>query len=132
MEAKEVNLFNLFFIKHYKDLINQDTQIIWQTGVRQFDRINSLINSPKVIVKSFIKNIHVAYSCSDLVISRAGAMAIEELKMFNKAMILIPYPHSAQIIIRNLMPWNYLIMTLLCLLINRTLKKNCLILLIIC
>ena len=61
----------------------------------QFKEIQSSINTPQIIIKSFIKDIHIAYSCSDIVISRAGALAIEELKSFNKAMILIPYPDSA-------------------------------------
>ena len=87
--------FNLFFIKQYKDLIKKDIQIIWQTGIIQFKKIYELANCPEVIVKSFIKDIDVSYSCSDIVVSRAGALAIEELKSFNKAMILIPYPNSA-------------------------------------
>ena len=57
--------------------------------------LENLVNTSRIIVKSFIKDIHIAYSCSDIVISRAGALAIEELKSFNKAMILIPYPDSA-------------------------------------
>ena len=87
--------FNLFFIDCYKELIDKDIQIIWQTGTNQFNEINNLINHPNIIIRPFIKDIHIPYSCSDLVISRAGAMAIEELKKFNKAMILIPYPNSA-------------------------------------
>ncbi len=87
--------FNLFFIDHYKELIDKDIQIIWQTGINQFYEINNLINHSNIIIKPFIKDIQTPYSCSDLVISRAGAMAIEELKKFSKAMILIPYPNSA-------------------------------------
>jgi UDP-N-acetylglucosamine--N-acetylmuramyl-(pentapeptide) pyrophosphoryl-undecaprenol N-acetylglucosamine transferase len=33
-----------------------------------------------------------AYSAADIVISRAGALAIEELKTCGKAMVLIPFP----------------------------------------
>tara|TARA_Y100000814_G_scaffold138794_1_gene100599 strand:+ start:3982 stop:5097 length:1116 start_codon:yes stop_codon:yes gene_type:complete len=86
---------NLFFIKNYKKLIEKDIQIIWQTGARQFEEIDNLIQHPNIKVKAFIKNIHIPYSCSDLVISRAGAMAIEELKKFSKAMILVPFPNAA-------------------------------------
>ena len=87
--------FNLFFIEHWEKLIKENIQIIWQTGTNQFEKINDSIKHPNVIIKPFIKNIHIPYSCSDLVISRSGAMAIEELKRFNKAMILIPYPNAA-------------------------------------
>ena len=34
-------------------------------------------------------------SNSDLVISRAGAISISELMIFNKPTIFIPYPHAA-------------------------------------
>jgi len=86
---------NSFFIKHYPYFIEKGIQIIWQTGVLEFDSINKITNNPQVIIKSFIKNMAIPYSCSDIVISRAGALAIEELKSFNKSMILIPYPQSA-------------------------------------
>ena len=86
---------NKFFIKNYKKLIKNNIQIIWQTGKLEFERINQIANSPQIIVKSFIKDIAITYSSADIVISRAGALAIEELKSFGKPMILIPYPKSA-------------------------------------
>lgn len=86
---------NLFFMDNYRELINKDIQVIWQTGMLDFENINNLIQNPQIIIKSFIDNIAIPYSCSDIVISRAGALAIEELKSFNKPMILIPYPNAA-------------------------------------
>ncbi len=86
---------NSFFIDTYNELINKDIQIIWQTGILDFEKINTQIKSSQIIVKSFIDNIAIPYSCADIVISRAGALAIEELKSFNKPMILIPYPNAA-------------------------------------
>ena len=86
---------NRFFIKNYKELIANNIQIIWQTGSLEFEKINQIVNSPQIIIKSFIKDIAIPYSSADIVISRAGALAIEELKSFGKPMILIPYPESA-------------------------------------
>ena len=86
---------NSFFIKNYKKIIEKNIQIIWQTGVNEFEKINNSINDNNVLIKSFIKDMSIPYSCSDIVISRAGALAIEELKSFSKPMILIPYPNSA-------------------------------------
>jgi len=43
-----------------------------------------------VIEKKYIKNMQSAYSCSDIVISRAGALTIAELKASNIPSILIP------------------------------------------
>ena len=37
----------------------------------------------------------IAYSASDLIISRAGATAISEIISLGKASILIPYPYAA-------------------------------------
>ena len=37
----------------------------------------------------------VFYSASDLIVSRAGALALSEMALLGKAMILIPLPHSA-------------------------------------
>ena len=86
---------NNFFIKKYKSLIKKNIQIIWQTGDADFKIITNLVNNSSIIVKSFINDIAIPYSCADIVISRAGALAIEELKAFNKAMILVPYPNAA-------------------------------------
>ena len=59
------------------------------------ENTRKLTDDSQIIVKSFIKDMSMPYSCSDIVVSRAGALAIEELKSFNKPMILIPYPNSA-------------------------------------
>ena len=86
---------NQFFSKNYKELVDNNIQLIWQTGKSEFQRIKKLTNNPNIIVKSFIKDINIAYSCSDIVVSRAGALTIEELKLFGKTMILVPYPQAA-------------------------------------
>ncbi|MFH1936061.1 MAG: glycosyltransferase, partial [Bacteroidota bacterium] len=44
----------------------------------------------------FIDRMDLAYSCADLVISRAGAIAISELCMVGKPVILIPSPNVAE------------------------------------
>jgi len=47
-------------------------------------------------VFAFIDRMDLAYSCADLVISRAGAIAISELCMVGKPVILIPSPNVAE------------------------------------
>ena len=42
---------------------------------------------------SFIKNIETAYTAADIIISRAGAIAISELCVIGKPVILIPSPN---------------------------------------
>ena len=47
-------------------------------------------------VFAFIDRMDLAYSCADLVVSRAGAIAISELCMVGKPVILIPSPNVAE------------------------------------
>jgi UDP-N-acetylglucosamine--N-acetylmuramyl-(pentapeptide) pyrophosphoryl-undecaprenol N-acetylglucosamine transferase len=49
----------------------------------------------QVIVKEFIKEMDMAYACADIVVSRAGAIAISELAIAGKAVIFIPLPTAA-------------------------------------
>ena len=36
------------------------------------------------------------YSAADLIVSRAGALALSEMALMGKAMVLVPFPHSAR------------------------------------
>ena len=85
---------NNHFINNYKTYTQNNIQILWQCG-KNNSKIKNDINIDNVIIKPFIKNMSMAYSAADIVISRAGALAIEELKLFQKPMILIPFPFAA-------------------------------------
>ena len=76
-------------------LISESTfQIIWQTGKYYYeDIISQNINRDNLIIKPFIKRMDMAYSVADIIISRAGAIAISELCVVCKPMILIPSPN---------------------------------------
>jgi len=50
----------------------------------------------KIIVQEFIKNMEYAYAASDIVISRAGALASAELCIVGKPVIFVPYPFAAE------------------------------------
>ena len=47
-------------------------------------------------VFDFIKNMDDAYTAADLVISRAGALAIAELCIVGKPVVFVPYPYAAE------------------------------------
>jgi UDP-N-acetylglucosamine--N-acetylmuramyl-(pentapeptide) pyrophosphoryl-undecaprenol N-acetylglucosamine transferase len=49
-----------------------------------------------VVVTDFISNIDHAYAAADLIISRAGAIAISELCLVGKPVILVPFPFAAE------------------------------------
>ena len=48
----------------------------------------------RFLVREYIDNIHIVYSASDIVISRAGALTIAELRASCRPAILIPIPHA--------------------------------------
>ena len=86
-------------------------QLIWQTGLKHYDKIQNQIDSVylednnsdklpgvnkkniKVAVFPFIDRMDLAYNAADLVVSRAGAIAIAEICFLSKASILIPSPY---------------------------------------
>lgn len=77
-------------------------QLIWQTGSTDFQRISSkleeknLLTHPNLVLKDFIYEMQFAYSLADIVISRAGALAISELSIAGKPCIFVPYPFAAE------------------------------------
>lgn len=81
---------NCFFI--------QDTQWIWQTGKNYFETASSFIEKNRlknIRVNAFIERMDLAYAAADIIISRAGAIAISELCLVGKPTILVPYPYAA-------------------------------------
>ena len=75
---------------------NDKYQLFLQCGNNNFDKIsNKAHNSKNIIVKKFINDISTVYSAADIVVSRAGALAISELCYMGKAIILIPFKFAA-------------------------------------
>ena len=69
-------------------------QVIWQTGKFYYKNILSKnIKDKKIIIKDFINRMDLAYSVSDIIISRSGAIAISELCIISKPLILVPSPN---------------------------------------
>jgi UDP-N-acetylglucosamine--N-acetylmuramyl-(pentapeptide) pyrophosphoryl-undecaprenol N-acetylglucosamine transferase len=82
------------------DIVKENIQMIWQTGkashatARDYAERSAKRNYIKVI--DFISRMDLAYAVSDLVISRAGAIAIAEIVAVNKPAIFIPLPSAAE------------------------------------
>lgn len=78
----------------------RDVQLIWQTGKQYFqlaaDAVSSLQLSHKIKVTAFIERMDMAYAAADLIISRAGAMAISEISLVAKPAVLVPLPSAAE------------------------------------
>lgn len=73
------------------ELASLQIQLIWQTGTQYLTEAREK-SSPYnwVRVYDFIKDMHAAYDAADIIISRAGAMAISELSLVKKPIILVP------------------------------------------
>ncbi|MDR4987812.1 MAG: undecaprenyldiphospho-muramoylpentapeptide beta-N-acetylglucosaminyltransferase [Bacteroidales bacterium] len=85
---------------HLEELLNKGVQVIWQTGKSYYARAQELKKALKadesLIVNEFILRMDLAYAAADLVVSRAGAIAIAEICISGKPAILIPSPFVAE------------------------------------
>jgi UDP-N-acetylglucosamine--N-acetylmuramyl-(pentapeptide) pyrophosphoryl-undecaprenol N-acetylglucosamine transferase len=80
-------------------LLEAGIQILWQCGQSYASRAMELQNAyagQAVKITPFIHRMDLAYSLADLVVSRAGAMAIAELSAAGKACILVPSPNVTE------------------------------------
>ena len=74
-------------------------QLIWQTGKSATDAMKEkakTYNSDGIYAFEFINKMDMAYAAADVVISRAGAIAISELCIAGKAVVLVPFPYAAE------------------------------------
>ncbi|NJN41556.1 MAG: undecaprenyldiphospho-muramoylpentapeptide beta-N-acetylglucosaminyltransferase [Flammeovirgaceae bacterium] len=73
-------------------------QVIWQTGRFYFEQMKGQVtgvNMKNVRMFDFVNRMDLAYAASDLIISRAGALAISEITLVRKPAIFIPSPNVA-------------------------------------
>ena len=74
-------------------------QLLWQTGKNFEQRARDACKKAayeNVKVVDFIQRMDLAYALADVVISRAGAIAIAELAAVRKPVIFIPLPTAAE------------------------------------
>lgn len=85
--------------KNIELLNNAGVQLLWQTGKIYYDGIvertkNKDLSNIKIY--QFIKEMNMAYSAADIIISRAGALSISELCIVGKPCVLIPSPNVSE------------------------------------
>lgn len=80
------------------ELMKEDVNLIWQTGKAYYEtaRDSALEHGDRVKVFDFISDMDYAYAAADVVISRAGALAIAELCIAGKPVIFVPLPTAAE------------------------------------
>jgi len=78
--------------------IENDIQLLWQTGAAYFPVASELSNGNKHNIKvfEFIREMDYAYAAADIIVSRAGASSISELCFVGKPVIFVPYPHASE------------------------------------
>lgn len=78
-------------------IVDHDLQLIWQTGKITAAEYKAKGKAYKnVWVDEFITQMEMAYAAADLVISRAGAMAVTELCVAKKPVIFVPFPFASE------------------------------------
>lgn len=80
-------------------------QVLWQTGRNDFAEVSAFVEKAaaenpalreRVFVREFIQDMATAYSAAEIIVSRAGAIAISELAIAAKPVILVPFPFAAE------------------------------------
>lgn len=87
------------FVDKLELLQKNDIQLIWQCGSYQFDELKektSKMDMSGIVLTKFINEIELAYAAADVIVSRAGAIAISELCIIGKPIVLVPSPNVAE------------------------------------
>ncbi len=78
-------------------LIDAGIQVIWQTGKGNLAPVSDAIrNRKEVCITEFITKMNYAYKAADVVVSRAGAIALSEICVCGKPSVLVPLPLAAE------------------------------------
>lgn len=89
---------NFAFLEALENLPDRERlQVIHLSGAGDFTALSQAYAHKKISqVRLFrlLEDISLAYSTSDLVISRAGATSIAEIIFFNLPAVIIPYPYA--------------------------------------
>ncbi len=76
---------------------NEQLYVLWQTGARYFDAIDSRVpKRDRLEVLKYVDRMDLAYAASDLAVCRAGALTCSELLVTETPSILVPSPNVAE------------------------------------
>ncbi|MFY0653851.1 MAG: undecaprenyldiphospho-muramoylpentapeptide beta-N-acetylglucosaminyltransferase [Cyclobacteriaceae bacterium] len=90
---------NEAMLKDIDKLIDSGIQVIWQTGKFYHEEMLERTegkNIKNIKVLAFLKEMDLAYSAADLVVSRAGALSISELCLTGRPSVFVPSPNVAE------------------------------------
>lgn len=94
--ARTVNESVMAFVD---EIEKSGVQVIWQTGRYYYKEMMERLKGrdlKNIVITEFVRDMNLAYSVADLVVSRAGASSISELCILKKPVILVPSPNVAE------------------------------------
>lgn len=74
-------------------------QVLWQCGKNAYVMMRTVLEKTThqgIFLNEFIQRMDLAYAAADIIISRAGAIAVSELCLIKKPTILVPSPNVAE------------------------------------
>lgn len=90
---------NLALKDGVEQLLDAGIQVIWQTGKlfnEHSEELKRKFADRAISITEFIYEMDEAYAAADMVVSRAGAIAVSELCLIGKPVILVPFPFAAE------------------------------------
>ena len=84
---------------HIQELQKNEIQVLWQFGKVYLDTLTKeleQIDLRGIKMVQFISRMDLAYTLSDVIISRAGAISVSELCLVKKPVILVPSPNVTE------------------------------------
>lgn len=91
---------NQALLDHIEKILESGVQVLWQTGKYSFEKVQQQMAEKgldqDVKVTEFISRMDLAYAAADLIVSRAGAIAIAEIVAVKKPAIFVPLPSAAE------------------------------------
>ena len=93
--AKKINDATFKLVENLKD--NNDIQIIWQTGKKNYDEVMKKLKyvPENLIIAPYFENMALPLISADVVISRAGSLSLSEICAAGVPSILVPFPYAA-------------------------------------
>ena len=81
----------------YQKLVDEEVQLIWQTGKYYYENIiKSVPENDNIKIMAFVDKMEAAFSLADIVVSRAGASSISEIALLGKATVFVPSPNVSE------------------------------------
>jgi UDP-N-acetylglucosamine--N-acetylmuramyl-(pentapeptide) pyrophosphoryl-undecaprenol N-acetylglucosamine transferase len=84
-------------LEHLDQFERRHLQVIWQTGTNNTEKYkNAAADKKNIWIGEFITEMEMAYAAADVVVSRAGAMAVTEICLQAKPAVFVPFPLAAE------------------------------------